>query len=289
MAVRRALAASGLLALAWMPGGSGASAAATPTGVVLVACAPGHPGSTAEAQPAMDAFAAAVTAAAGWKPGALNAVYLDTEQAGLEGLASRDVALALVSLPFWLQHQGALKLVPLMQAVEEGGQLVEPWTLVAARGSVAGPGSLAGFEVVSVAAYVPRFIRGPVLEAWGELPPDVKMAFSTAVLSGLRRASTGAKVAVLLDGTQAAALPGLPFADKLEVVTRSAPLPVSVLASVGGRLSADARKAVVGALTSLGTTPAGADALAGIRMVRFVPADQAALARAREAFDRVRE
>jgi len=291
LATRRALAVGSLLvaALSWPLLGTGPIMAAPPTVPVLVVCAPGYPGSTADAQPAMDRLAAAVAAAAGWKPSELKAAYFETEQAGLDRLSSDDAALLLVPLPFWLQYQATLKLAPLLQAIEEGGQAAEPWTLVAATGSVTNAQSLAGFELVSVAAYVPRFVRGPALGAWGELPRDLRMTFSSAVLTSLRRASAGAKVALLLDRAQAEALPKLPFASKLQVVTRSAPLPVSVLSGVGGRLPAARQKAVVRALASLHTTPAGAEALAGVRLARFVAADQVALARARAAFDRIKE
>ncbi|MBE3097804.1 MAG: hypothetical protein IMZ44_11855 [Planctomycetes bacterium] len=268
-----------------------ASPAAVTAGkpVTLVVCAPGYPGTTAEAQPAMDTLAAAAAAAAGWKSGELHAIYFETEKGGLYRLAGSDTALALVPLAFWLEHHGALKLEPQLQAVQEGGEAAEPWTLVAASGRVKNPGGLAGFEIISLAGYSSRFVRGPALGSWGELPPDVTITFSGAVLTGLRRASTGNKVALLLDREQAAAVPTLPFAAKLEVVTRSTPLPVSVLCAVGGKLPAARLKGLVKGLMSLGATPAGAEALAGVRLARFVAADQQALTRALDTFARVKE
>jgi hypothetical protein len=257
--------------------------------VTLVVCAPGYPGSTAEAQPAMDALAAAVAGAAGWKPGEFEAVYFETEKGGLDRLAGAEAALALVPLPFWLQHRAPLKLDPVLQAIQQGGEAAERWSLVAATGTVTAPASLVGFELVSLAGYCPRFIRGPVLGPWGELPPTLTMTFSGAVLTALRRAASGGKIAVLLDREQAAALPTLPFASKLEVVTRSAPLPVSVLCSVGGRLPAARLRALVRGFATAHTTAAGANALAGVRLSRFVPADQGALSRANDAYERSKE
>jgi hypothetical protein len=268
-------------------GGPGVSAQAGAT--TLVVCAPGYPGSTAEAQSAMDAFAAAIAAAAGWKPGDLRAVYFETEQPGVDRLAASDAAIALAALPFWLQHRAALRLSPQLQAVEQGGDAAEAWTLVAPAGAVSGPPSLAGFELVTIAGYAPRFVRGPALGPWGELPPDVRIVSSNNVLSAMRRASLGNKVAVLLDRASAAALPTLPFASKLQVVTRSAPLPVAVLSLVGDRLPAAKATALLRGLASLETTPTGKQALAGVRLARFVAVDQAALARARELFDRAKE
>jgi hypothetical protein len=255
----------------------------------LVVCAPGYPGSTEEAQPAMDTLAAAVASAAGWKAGELKAVYFEAEKAGLDRLADSDAVVALVPLSFWLQHQSALRLEPFLQAIEEGGQAAEKWTLVAPAGAVSRPADLAGFELVSLAGYVPRFVKGPALGTWGDLPANLTITFSNAVLTGLRRASSGAKVALLLDRTQAAALPTLPFAKKLQVVTASPALPVSVVASVGGRIAPARQRAIANALASLKKTPIGREALAGVRLSGFVAADQAALTRARDAFARIKE
>jgi hypothetical protein len=257
--------------------------------MTLVVCAPGSPGSTAEAQSAMDGLAAAIAAGAGWKPGELRAVYFETEQAGVDRLAAPDAAVAVATLPFWLKHRAALKLTPHMQAVEEGGAAAEVWTLVAPAGAVTGPSSLAGFELVTVAGYAPGFVRGPALGPWGDLPADVHIVSSNNVLSAMRRASQGNKVAVLLDRASAAAVPTLPFAAKLQVVTKSAPLPVAVLSVAGDRVPAAKLKALLRGLASLETTPAGKEALAGVRLARFVPADQAALAKAKESFDRAKE
>ncbi len=262
---------------------------APPSPIAIVVCAPGYPGSTDEARPAMEAFASAVAERTGWKTSELTAVYFETEKGGLDRLAGADAGLALVPLPFWLKHRVALRLSPRLQAIQQGGAASESWSLVARAGAVTGPASLAGFEVISLAGYAPRFVRGPALGAWGELPSNVTIAFSGAVLTGLRRASAGEKVALLLDREQAAALPTLPFAAKLQVVARSAPLPVSVLCSVGDRVPAPRLEVLLRAFTSLGASPAGADALAGVRLAKFVPADGGALARARDAFERVKE
>lgn len=255
----------------------------------LVVCAPGYPGSTAEAQPAMDTFAAAVGEAAGWPAGQLEAVYFETEQGGLDRLERDDAVLALVPLPFFLAHADHLKLEPRAQAVLAGGKPAEPWTLVAGAGAVASPADLDGFSLVSLAGYVPRFVRGPALGDWGAIPAGTTVTFSGAVLTALRRAAAGERVAVLLDGPQAAALPAMPFAAKLEAVHRSPPLPVSVLCQVGTRLQADRAAGVVEALTALGTTSAGTEALAGLRLQGFIPVDRPAIEAARLAFARAGE
>jgi hypothetical protein len=257
-----------------------AARAAPPARLALVACAPGFPGTTAEAQPHMDALAAALARAASLPEGALGAVYLPGEAEGVARLGEADAAVALLSLPFFLRHGAALGLVPRLQVELAGSGLLERWSLVARRGRVARAADLAGLTVLSTAGYAPAFVRGAP-GGWGRLPEAAAVAPTGQVLSALRRAATGAEVAVLLDGAQSGALETLPFAGELEVVARSAPVPTALVATVGGRLDAARWGALEKAFLGLAGDPAGAAALAGIRMVRFAPLDRAALATAR--------
>ena len=130
-----------------------ATPAALLLSTALVVCAPHYPGSTADAQPTMDALAAAVAGAAGWPAGSLTAEYHGTEAEGVARLARPDAALALVTEPFFVEHAAALKLKPLAQAFSKGSEQGEAWSLVAAKGRVTGPASLAGWELQSSAAY----------------------------------------------------------------------------------------------------------------------------------------
>jgi len=250
----------------------------------LVFCAPGYPGNTAEAQPAMDAFAAALSAAAGLPAGSLAAVYHEAERDGLSRLARDDAALALVPLPFFLEHERALGLRPLLQVVEQGGAPLERWTLWARKGRVVGPASLEGWQVTSTAGYSAAFLRGPVLGGFGGLPRGARVAASGAILSALRRAAAGEDVALVLDRAQAASLPGLPFAADLEAVATSPALPVALVATVGRRLPPARARALAGALARLPADARGAEALAAIRLSGFAPVDEKALSAAREAF-----
>jgi hypothetical protein len=251
----------------------------------LVVCAPGYPGSTAEAKPAMDALAAATAAAAGWGVDELAAQYLETEAAGLDRLARPDAAFALLTMPFFLEHRRELELTPIAQAVPVGRSASEPWSLVAGAGRVKGPEDLAGWELVSLAGHSPRFVRGPALGDWGELPPSLTITFSGAVLSALRKAAGGDNVVVLLDADQAAALPRLPFADRLETVHISPPLPVSVLCSVGHKVSPERADTLANAMRGLDTQPNATEALDGVRIQRFVAVDHDALTRAVASFE----
>jgi hypothetical protein len=261
----------------------GAAFAAEPRATIVV-CAPGSPGTTEEAQGAMDAFAAALAARAALPAGGLAATYAASEDAGVARLREKDAGMALVSLPFFLKHERSLALRAALQPVPQDGATSERWSLVARKGRVASPAALDGFTLYSTAGYAPAFVRGPALGAWGKLPASVKIERSTAVLSALRRAAAGEPVALLLDGAQGAALASLPFASDLEVVARSPALPAGVLAAVERRVPPARWAKLETALKELPGDPKGAEALAGIRMSRFAPLDEPALAAARRAY-----
>ncbi len=276
-----------LLAAVLATAGSAAPAApaAPPT---LVAWAPGFPGSTKEAQPTMDALAAAIATAAGLPPDGLAAVYQESEKGGLARLQQPDAALALVALPAFLKHGKELGLVPRLAVVSAGApDANETWSLVAGKGKLKGAADLDGWQLVSGASYAPRFVRGPALAAWGALPAGVAIAPAGAVLSALRRAASGEKVALLLDRAQADALATLPFAKDLEVVARSAPMPGALLCTVRGRLPEPEAAALVQALAGLAARPDAAAALAGVRIARFAPLDAIALEKVRAAYDAI--
>ena len=239
------------------------------TVVTLVFCAPGSPGGAGDAQPFVAQFATAATATAGWPAGSLAAVYDPTEQGGLAKLASPEAALAFVPYAFYVQHAVELHLTPLAQADVAGIGPQERWTLVAKVGAVTGPTSLAGYTIVSGAGYAPEFVRHSALEAW-QLPPDVKIESTGQLLSALRRVASGEHVVALLDQTQAAALPTLPFAAQLKAVMQSPLLPVAIVALVGTRLPAGRAQALQAGLLKMGHAAGYAETLSQLHLQGFV-------------------
>lgn len=264
---------------------SALAAATTPARVTLVICAPGYPSNTKEAQPSMDRLATAVTRAIGWPPARLEAEYHETESGGVARFKDGTPTLALVPLPFYLAHARELKLSPRSQAVMKGGQATETWTLVAKKGRVKGASSLAKWQIVGLPGYAPDFIRRVALASWGPLPADVTYAPTGQVLSALRRAAAGDDVAVILDSAQAASLPTLPFAADLETVAVSPPVPAVVLCSVGPTLPPADTRSLVAGLLKMHETTEGAAALDAVRLVRFVPLDEKAVADARAKYE----
>jgi len=248
-------------------------AAASVPPVTLVVCAPGYPSNTKEAQPSMDRLAAAVTHAAGWPASRLAAEYQESEAGGLARIKASPTTIALVPLPFYLAHAKELKLLPCTQAVPKGGEASETWSLVVKKGRVPSPGSLSGWQIAGLPAYAPEFVRRVALPKWGEIPASVTFVPTGQILSSLRKAASGQDIAVLLDSTQAGALPSLPFAADLEVVARSEPLPAVVLCIAGPGLPAADEKTLVAGLLRMHESPEGAAALDEVRLARFVPLD----------------
>jgi hypothetical protein len=235
----------------------------------LVFCAPGYPGVAGDAQPFLDQFVTAVEATAGWPAGSLGGIYDPTEEGGLAKLSGPDAALAFVPYPFFVEHAAQLHLTPLAQADVTSVGTQQRWSLVAKKGRPNGPGSLAGVTILSVAGYAPDFVKHVALQGW-ELPADVKIESTAQILSALRRAAAGEPVAALLDQTQAAALPSLPFASTLEVVRESAQLPVAVIAVVDSRLPAARARTLQQGLLKMAHAAGGADSLRALQLNGFV-------------------
>lgn len=256
--------------------------------VHLVACAPGYPGTTEGAQETMDAFAGMLADAAGREPGTVSAVYEEEEEAGRARIADPGTDLALVPLPFFLKYERELVLRPLLQVVQESGEATEEWSLVARRGSVVGPASLAGWTIEGIPAYAPAFVRGVVLGGW-ELPGTLRIRFQPRVLSALRRVSGGDDLAVLLDRAQTEALPGLPMASQLEVVATSPSVPAALVAAVGERLPEDRLQALVDGLLTVHRRPRFTEVLATLRMSRFVELDAGTLEDVRGSYVQARK
>ncbi len=242
---------------------------------LLVFCAPGYPGSTAEAKPAMDAFARALASSSRLPANELTATYLETDAGGVAALQSDDASLALVTLPFFLEHEESLHLTARLMASPKDGAATQKWTLVAAKDH---PASLAGYAVQSSAG-PDRFVHAMAPQMSG-----AAVATSGAILSGLRKASSGEKLALLLDAPQLAALPQLPFAAQLEKISESPEVPVAIIATVGKRIEEKKWKPLESALLKLASDPSAKEALDGVRMTAFVPLDEKALANARAAW-----
>jgi hypothetical protein len=190
----------------------------------------------------------------------------------------------MVPLPFYLAHADDLKLTPRAQAVEKDGTALVTWTLVAKKGRATKPSSLSGFTIVSRASYAPDFVRNVALGNWGKLPADVSFSATGQILSALRKAANGESVAVLLDAAQAASLKTLPFADELESVAISPPVPAFVVCSVGTSLGSTATSQLIAGMLKLNETSEGAQALDAVRLSRFLPLDTEGIAAARSAY-----
>jgi hypothetical protein len=217
----------------------------------------------------MDQFARAAAAASGWPAGSLAAVYDPTEDGSLAKLKAPEAVLAFVPYAFFVEHGAQLHLTPLLQGEMSDVGSQERWTLVAKAGRITGPASMAGFTLLSVAGYAPDFVRNTALKGWA-LPPDVKIQATGQVLSALRRVAAGEPVAALLDQSQAAALPSLPFAAELRTVTQSAELPVAIIVVVDSRLPAARAHSLQQGLLKMGQAPRAADSLAPLHLRGFV-------------------
>jgi len=254
----------------------------------LVACAPGYPSNTEQAQPTMNDFATMVSDAAGWPKGTLTAEYHSSEEAGIRRLRDYATSLALVPLPLYLKYEQELSLTALAQAVLPSGSATERWSLVASVGSITSPASLSGWELLGIPAYAPRFVRGPALSSWGQLPDSLSVKFTQRVLTGIRRVAAGEEVVVLLDSPQTTALASFPGAESLEIVATSPPLLAWLIVALDDRVDESVRQQLIDGLLSVHESARFGSVLETMQLQRFEALDTKALALAQAAYSATR-
>ena len=277
------------------------AAPANPRTIVL--CAPGYPGNTAQAQPTMDAFARGLAKEAGWPEVSLSAIYYETADGGLARFAQQDAAIAIVPLSFYLEYgvspdtvpaggpakrkpsppKAGIAFDPRLAVVQESG-VEDVWSILAKKGMLDSADSLAGWELTGVPGYSPAFVSSVAFRDWGAIPKSARITFTPRILTALRRAASGEKVAVIADKAQTDALPTLPFASDLAVVTRSKPLPSSLVCVLGDRMGRADSGSLLLAMARLQTTPEGAGILKAMRIARFAVIDPKAIEPLRAQF-----
>src|SRR2546421_9994461 len=179
-------------------------------------------------------------------------------------LAQPESSLLLATLPFYLVHEQEVRLVARLSAMPQGSETLERWRLVAGKDH---PPSLEGYTVESSAGYSKRFVRAMA----PKLPGRAQIQQTSAVLSALKRAANGEKLAVLLDGSQAAAMAKLPFAGSLAVLQTSPPMPVALVATVRKRIADERWKTLGAAVPRLAQGRAARGALDAVRIAGLLP------------------
>ena len=258
------------------------SAAARTEAASLVFCSPGSPGDTAQAGPTMAQLARAIEKAASLESGVVSAEYHESEAAGIEAIRAAGTLLAAVPVPFFLEHERDLGLVPRLGIASSSGQ-PERYALVARKGTVAGPADLDGWEVTGSIGYAESFVRRAFAKEFGTIPDGARVTFNAAPLQALRRASAGDRIAVLLDAAQSVSLASLPFGADLSVLARTEPLPSGLVCVAKGRPTDKATASILKGLERLPKSAEGKDVLASIRVQRFEPIDAAGIVRLRTA------
>ena len=262
-----------------------ASGAGRLEAATIVFCSPGSPGDTAQAKPAMDQLARALEKAGGGKAATISAEYHEAEAAGLEALRAPGTLLGAVPVPFFVAHGRELGLDPRLSIVTTTGQ-PERYALVVRKGTAARAADLAGWEITGTAGYAPGFVRRLFGKEFGALPMDARVSFSASPLQALRRASTGEKLAVVLDAAQSASLSNLPFGADLQILARSEPLPAGLVCALKTPAAAGAKSvaSILKGFERLPKSPDGKEALQAIRVERFEAIDAARIARLRADF-----
>lgn len=185
----------------------------------LIVVQPGYPGSTEDAAPFMRRLGAYLGARGG--EDALTAVYFNEPRPALELLGRHRPRWGIVSLGFYLENRGTLR----MRAALEAQPRERVW-LVAPRGTRLP--DLVGQPVVGGPLYELPFLRRVALadvegvDGWRGVP-------TTRVSRGLRWLERGRYRAAVLTGREYRTFEKMGRLSKLETLGRSEEYPVAVL------------------------------------------------------------
>lgn len=202
----------------------------------LVVIQPGGPASTEEAQQQVGRLIAEIAVRAGWPVESARAYYFNDAEKGLAHIQSDKPGFLLTTPGFFLKHRLSLNLTPLNQVLVEGKKEFN-YFVVAKKETGCTLESLKGKKLAGAILAEPLFVERIVLNKQLVFGEDVQV-LEMRSLSALRRLSSGEVDAVVLDYKEYAAMANLPFADQLQTIFTSQPIPNTGIMTLG-KIAAD--------------------------------------------------
>jgi hypothetical protein len=238
----------------------------------IVACVPDAPGTMKAAAPILARFFRALETAMGWPEGRVDGLFTRSKARCVKELRRSSTALAILSPELYASLQRRFKMRPL--ALTEVSQATTTrYHLVTKKGE-AGLEKLAGARIITNHGADAQFLSRVVLG--GKLGPSVSVRRTTRPLEALRAVRRGDEAATLLDDTEIEKMKVLPFADEMQVIYSSEPIPNPIVVAVDERAGAGVADEIAGKLGTLcrGEVKAVCDTL---RLSGFAAPDKAIL------------
>ncbi len=236
------------IALFSTPAGAG-EAPASPLTVVI--CYPGGPVRASDAKPAMDSMLAVIEEIGQWEKGSIICEFTTKVDECHRLMAEKDPHFAILSVGLYLEHMQKHQLVPVARPNVEG-RTTDTYRILVRRGSFGSLADLQGGTLGGTHLSEPRFLKKIVFKSKIDPAKHFKLKPSRRVLRALRNLNRGRKLdAVILNEQQFMSLASLPFADKLEVVFTSEPIPLVGLLANTQKTTRHERGRITQALSSM--------------------------------------
>ncbi|MFC1654257.1 phosphate/phosphite/phosphonate ABC transporter substrate-binding protein [Myxococcota bacterium] len=261
-----------LIALFSTPARAG-EAPASPLTVVI--CYPGGPVRAADAKPAMDSMLAVIEEIGQWDKGSITCEFASKVNECRKLMAGKDPHFAILSVGLYLEHMQKHQLVPVAQPNVEG-RTTDTYRILVRKGSFDSLAALKGKSLGGTLLGEPRFLKKVVFKSKIDPAKHFKLKPSRRALRALRNLSKGRKLdAVILNEQQYKSLGSLPFADKLEVVFTSEPIPLVGLLANTKKTTKHERGRITQALSSMCTHDKGKELCQMFGIESFGPANAA--------------
>jgi hypothetical protein len=258
-----------LIALFSTPAFAG-EAPASPLTVVI--CYPGGPVRASDAKPAMDSMLAVIEEIGQWDKGSITCEFASKVDKCRKLMAGSDPHFAILSVGLYLEHMQKHHLVPVAQPNVEG-RTTDTFRILVRKGSFGTLADLKGKTLGGTHLGEPRFLKKIVFKSKIDPAKHFKLKPSRRALRALRNLSKGRKLdAVILNEQQYKSLDSLPFADKLEVVFASEPIPLVGLLANTKKTTKHERGRITQALSSMCTHAKGKELCQLFGIESFGPA-----------------
>jgi len=235
----------------------------------LVVLRPGGPPANEQAQAQVAQLLAQITAALGWPADSAKAHYFNRTEEGLDFIRKNKPGFVFSTPGFYLKYREELQLQPINQVMlPEGAEVY--YYIVVQKGTIKHLDDLRGRTLAGAHLAEPEFIEKVVLNNRLKFGVDLKIQQKSA-FTALRELSKGQLDAVMIDTLEQRSLASLSFADQLEIIYHSTPIPNTGMMAIDGNAEAADIAALNKACTDLCGTAAGAAVCETFGIKTFIP------------------
>jgi hypothetical protein len=251
-----------------------ATAGETPASpLTVVICYPGGPVRASDAKPAMDSMLAVIEEIGQWKKGSITCEFTSKVDECRKLMAAKDPHFAILSVGLYLEHMSKHHLVPVAQPNIEG-RTTDTYRILVRKGNFGSLADLKGKRLGGTHLGEPRFLWKIVFKSKIDPAKHFRLKPSRRALRALRNLSKGRKLdAVIVNEQQYKSLASLPFADRLDVVFTSDPIPLVGLLANTQKTARHERDRITQALSSMCTHAKGRELCELFGIESFGPAN----------------